>query len=107
MSQRQEKIEETIRHAAATFIEESSNRDALITVTGIMLSGDERRAKILITVLPENKEKGVISFLNRKRSEFFGALKEKLRVARLPSIEFFIDEGEKNRQKIDGLLARG
>jgi len=103
MTFRDEKLKEALMHAAAEFVERNSNRTSLITVTNIRLSEDGKNAIVLISILPNDKEKAALEFLKRQRSELRAFIKEKVRVGRLPRMDFDLDLGEKNRQKIDEL----
>jgi ribosome-binding factor A len=95
------RMKEIIRDFASRFIERESNRISLITVTRVEMSPSGKDVTIFISVLPQNKEAGVIDFLKRKRGEFRGFVMETSRLPRVPFFDFVIDEGEKNRQKID------
>ena len=44
-----------------------------------------------------------MDFAKRKRSEFRDYLKTESRLFKLPFVDFELDLGEKNRQKIDSL----
>ena len=102
-SHRKEKLPELLKHLAAEFIERESNRTSLVTVTNASISDSQKQVKILFTVLPEDQEEVVLEFLNRKR-DFFEYIDKHARIGRMPEIEFIIDTGEKNRQRIDFLL---
>ena len=104
MANREEKIEEILRDLAARYLSLNGNGSSLITVTRVNLTRDGKYAKILFTVFPDNFEKTAIEFAKRKRSEFKEFIKDNSRLGRIPQIDFEIDEGEKNRQKIDDLL---
>ncbi len=89
---------------AAEFINTESNRQSLITVTRSKLSDDERRTDIFFTVLPEDKEEEVRIFLMRNRAPFRDYVKkhsENLRI--LPTFDFKLDVGEKNRLDLEAL----
>lgn len=101
MSSREQKLKEIIKEAGAEFLQRESNYTSLITVTDVSLSNKNNRAIIFFTVLPENKEKGALDFVKRKRAEFREFFKSKARMRSLPFFDFEIDKGEKNRQKID------
>lgn len=103
---RDERYEELMRTAAATFIQRESNGTSLITVTGVKTANKLKNVTVFFTVLPENKENEALDFLQRNRAEFREYLKSHSRLGRLPEIEFGIDFGEKNRQRIDE-LSRG
>jgi ribosome-binding factor A len=105
MNDKHVKAGEIVQQLTAEFLSRESNRTSLITVTGIDLSPDMGRATILVTVFPEDKVKGALDFLNRKRDDVRIHLKQNSKLRRLPRISFAIDEGEKNRQRIDELLS--
>lgn len=98
---RDEKLKELIREAAAEFLQRESNYTSLITVTSVSVSDRGRRATIFITVLPDSKEEGALGLAKRKRNDFREFFKTKARVRALPFFDFAIDKGEKNRQQID------
>ncbi len=106
MSDRDQRIEETIREAAAKFLSQESNRTSLITVTGVALSADGKRAQIMVTVMPDSQETAALDFANRKRAEFKQFLFDKSRLGRVPFLEFVLDRGEKHRQRIDEITAK-
>lgn len=95
------RLKEMVREKAGLFLSYESNRQSLITVTNVILSSDSKLATILVTVLPEHKEAAAIDFLKRKRGEFRTFLMKETRAGRIPRIDFAIDLGEKNRQRID------
>ncbi|MEK7150273.1 MAG: ribosome-binding factor A [Patescibacteria group bacterium] len=104
MSQRDEKLRDMIKEAAAKFLNVESNRVSLMTVTNVMLTKNNKHATIFFTVFPNNKEKAALDFVKRKRGEFRDFAGENIRVGRIPFFDFEIDNGEKHRQKIDALL---
>ncbi len=101
---RKEKLANLIKELGAEFLEKESSGASLITVTDCLLSDDLRKAKILFTVFPEEKEAAALSFAKRKRGKFREHLGKKLKTKIIPFIEVQIDLGEKHRQKIDELL---
>lgn len=103
MSMRSEKIAEALRETAAEFLAREAGRESMITVTGAVVSEDGRRGMVYITVLPEAHEESALAFANRNRSELDRAFREHVRGARLPHVEYLIDKGEKNRQRLDEL----
>lgn len=98
---RDQKLKDIIREAAAEFLQRESNYTSILTVTDVSLSDRSNRAIIFFTVLPEDKEKGALDFVKRKRAEFREFFKDRARMRALPFFDFEIDKGEKNRQKID------
>ena len=104
MTARNEKVANQIKELSAEFLGRENNKTSLITVTFATCSQDLKRATIFITVFPENKEKGALEFAKRKRPELREFLKKNMPIKIIPFIDIAIDQGEKNRQKIDELL---
>jgi ribosome-binding factor A len=98
-----ERLKELLRHTAAEFFAIESNYTSLLTVTDVRIGDRGTRATIYFTVFPSDKEKGALDFAKRKRAEFRSYFADHSRIQRLPFIDFEIDLGEKNRQKIDEL----
>lgn len=99
---KEERYKEIIRQKASEFLEKESSGFALITVTNVKVI-DNSKVHIYFTVFPEDKQNGVLDFAKRKRSDFREYLKHETKLFKLPFIDFDIDLGEKNRQKIDTL----
>jgi ribosome-binding factor A len=104
MSLRNEKVTNLIKELAAQFLSRESNRTSLVTVTDCATSPDLKKATIFFTVLPTEKEHDALEFSKRKRSELREFLKKNMKSKMIPFIDFAIDNGEKNRQRIDELL---
>ena len=102
-SRRLTMVAEEIAHLAADFFARESNAQSLITVTHADVSPDLKNVRIYISVLPENLEDSALAFAKRNRTEFREYLKEHSALRFLPTIDFAIDYGEKNRQRIDDL----
>ncbi len=102
---RAEKLPELLRHLAADFIQRESNGTSLVTVTRADISPSNKRVIILFTVLPEDKEHYVVELLDRRKRDFMQFIDKHARIGRMPEIQFQVDKGEKNRQKIDSLLS--
>ncbi len=88
---------------AAEFINRESAGQSLITVTSAHESNNGRLISILLTVLPNSREQAALDFLSRKKREFGAYVAERAKLRFLPSVEFVIDLGEKNRQRLDEL----
>ncbi|HRH26009.1 MAG TPA: ribosome-binding factor A [Candidatus Paceibacterota bacterium] len=99
-----ERKESLLRDATAEFIARNANRTSLITVTRVIIDEKSHLADIMISVLPESQEAAVLDFLRRNVIDFKDFLSERVRIGRIPHFVFTIDEGEKNRQKIDRLV---
>jgi len=104
---RNEKIKQNIKEISALFIEKEASPTSLITLTRVELSEDGKRATLMISVLPKEKEQAAFGFVKRNLGDLREILKKQLRINPLPFLDVKIDLGEKNRQKIDELLNNG
>lgn len=104
---RNEKIKNNIKELAAIFIERESGTTSMITVTRALISPDGKRATIMVSVLPKEKEKAAYGFIKRNLGELRKYISKNLKINPIPFLDVQIDEGEKNRQKIDDLLMNG
>ncbi len=98
---RDDRFKEVLMHETARFVSNESNRKSLITVTNVALSGDKKRANILVSVLPESQEMAALDFLRRNIRDLAEFLEKNTKLHRIPFISFDIDQGEKNRQRIE------
>ncbi len=103
-SNKLQRINKEMTKIFANFIEIESNKESLITVTRCEISSDRKNIDVFISVLPNDKESNVISFLNRRKWDARDYMKKRIKIRLIPYVHFKIDEGEKNRQKIDQLL---
>ena len=98
---------EILHRLAAEFIRDNSTKTSLITVTRVELSPTGKEAKIYFTTLPENKEDTALKFLIRKTPEFKKYIRDESHIGLVPHIDFKIDYGERNRQRLDELSKEG
>ncbi|MDO8562140.1 MAG: ribosome-binding factor A [bacterium] len=105
-SHRETQLSETIAHLAGDFLARESNRQSLVTVTRADVSHNLKNVTIYFSVLPEKYEEAALNFAKRKRTDFREYLKEHSVLRYLPTIDFALDMGEKNRQKIDELTRK-
>jgi len=103
---RSEKITNHVKELAALFIEKEAGPTSMITVTRVVLSPDNKRAKIMISVLPKEKEAAAYGFIRRNLGDLRKYVSKGLKINPVPFLEVAIDEGEKNRQRIEELLIR-
>ena len=104
MTRRNEKVANQIKELAAQFLGRENNRTSLLTVTACTVSLDFKKATILITVFPTDKENNVLGFVKRRLKDLREFLKKSMPIKVIPFLDAAIDQGEKNRQKIDELL---
>ena len=102
--ERNEKVANNIKELSAQFLGRENNRTSLITVISCSTSPDLKKATIFITVLPTSKEDVALNFVKRNLGDLREFLKKNLPIKTIPFINVAIDQGEKNRQKIDELL---
>lgn len=105
MQSRHDRFVKELKKHGSDFLNTLSNRTSLITITRIDLSADTKRSTFFISVLPETKEAEALEFLNRRARDAQHYIGDKIKVRRTPSVTFVLDQGEKNRQRIDELLA--
>jgi ribosome-binding factor A len=85
------------------FLREMDFGDNFISITDVQSTGNLSQAKVLISVLPEENEKKVLSVLKKNIYNIQKQINKKLNMKPVPKIHFEIDEGMKNFYKIDQL----
>ncbi len=104
---RGDKIANQIKELSAMYIERITGLTSLITVTRVVITLDKRTATIMISVLPREKENAAYGFIRRNLGDIRKHVSKGLKINPIPFLKVEIDEGEKNRQKIDELLKNG
>ncbi len=99
-----EKSASLLSKFAAEYFCIESNKDSLITITKTEIFNRGRRAMIYFTTLPREKEDEALEFAKRRRNDFRQYVCAKKSFGFVPKIDFCIDLGEHNRQRIDELL---
>ncbi len=99
-------VAEALAQHAALYFAQESNGESLITVTRAELAEDMKNVTIFFSVLPEKFEETALAFAKRSRSEFREYVKTHSALHPVPTIDFAIDFGEKNRQRIDELTKK-
>lgn len=94
---------EILHRLAAEFVRNEATQASLITVTRVELSPTGKEARIFFTTLPDSAEATALNFLERKTTEFKIYVREHSRIGLVPHIDFKIDFGERNRQRLDTL----
>ena len=89
---------------AAEFIAKENPTTSLITVTGSKLNDSMRHIDILVTILPESEEKKAIEILRKLKKDFSDFVEDHAKVGRMPSFDFELDVGEKNRRRIEDII---
>lgn len=106
-SRRQHKVSEEIAHQAGEFLARTVKAGgSLITVTHAEIAPDLKKTTIFVSVLPKSREAEVLTQLKRLRTDFHNYLKAKTVLRNVPTVDFAIDIGEENRQRIDELTRK-
>lgn len=105
-SQRQKRVSELIRVIAAKMITRETNGTSLITVTSVDISIDLKQCVVFVSVFPESAQESALNFLKRKRKELKTEVKNNSNLRNIPFFDFDIDQGEKNRQKIEEIYLK-
>lgn len=100
---KREKISEMLHRLAAEFVRSESTEASLLTITRVEISPTGKESKIFFTTLPENREDTALKFLERKTPEFKRYIRDNSRIGFIPHVDFKIDYGERNRQRLDEL----
>lgn len=104
MSYRLEKINELLhKEVSKALLREIDFDSCIVTVTNVKTTPNLLRSDILITVMPDSKEKEVLRVIHQNIYEIQKIINKKLRIKNVPKLCFKIDEGTKNLYKIDKL----
>ncbi len=99
------RLEEILHRLAAEFVRDNATGSSLITITRVDLSPTGKEGKVFFTTLPENQENTALKFLERKSPEFKTYVRDHSRIHLVPHLDFKIDYGERNRQRLDELTS--
>ena len=106
-SRRQSQVAEEIAHRAGQFLAANVRAGgSLVTVTRADISPDLRNVTIFVSVLPKSREAEMLQSLKRLRTDFHDYLKDKTVLRDVPTVDFQLDLGEDNRQRIDELTRK-
>src|SRR5262249_46740337 len=103
MSKKEAQTKEELIHLAGQFLAREASKQSLITVTRADISEDLKYITLFISVFPEKEEQKALEFCKRERSAFRDYVIQKISLHFPPTVEFQLDIGEKNRQRIDDL----
>ncbi len=106
-SRRQHKVAEEIAHQAGEFLARTIKAGgALVTVTRADIAPALKNVTVFVSVLPKSHEEASLKSLKRLRTDFHDYLKAKTVLRDVPTVDFEIDFGELNRQRIDDLTRK-
>lgn len=106
-SRRQNRVAEEIAHKAGIFLATAARAGgALITVMRAHIAPDLKNVTVLVSILPKSREEEVLKELKRLRTDFHDYLKAKTVLRNVPTVDFVLDIGEENRQRIESLTRK-
>jgi ribosome-binding factor A len=108
VSERLERVAEGIREVlAAEVLRLKDPRLGFVTLTGVKVTPDLRKARVFYTVLGEERERrGTIAALRSARSHLRSTLGQQVRMKFTPELEFEEDTAEARGQRVEEILAR-
>jgi len=101
--ERTERVKSLLRDIVSSFIKTRIDESMIISVMRVEVSGDLERAKIFISVFPEEKEGFVLKETKRLTPDLYKHLKKQIR-SFLPRISFEIDKEIKIQRKLEEIL---
>lgn len=78
--------------------------DVFISITHLDITKDLRNCKIYISIFPTKNESYAYAKLNNEMKNLVEYIKKNTRLQYLPRFVLKIDEGEKNRQRVEEIL---
>jgi ribosome-binding factor A len=106
MSERTERAAEEFREIIAAEIQRLKDpRLGFVTVTGVKVTPDLRKARVFYTVLGEESERrGTAAALRSARSHLRVVLGQQVRMKFTPELEFEEDPGPASGERVEQLL---
>lgn len=127
-ARRQEKMKSLLRRLVSEFLLRMDFKNQIISVMEVRISENLRFAKIFLSVYPvrsktcqpaneskirtsngiypEKESEKILESVKSKTGEIKKYLASKVKIKFMPEMEFKIDEGEKNRQRIEEILKK-
>ncbi len=103
MSLRTEKIESTVHHEVAQALAELLPHDSIITVTGVEVAPDLKKATVWIGVLGKD-EQDVMSQIEQVRRDVQKVVNKRLTTKFVPRLTFKSDHGGAYADRINRVL---
>lgn len=101
---RKEKATSLLSRLIPEFIKKFSFGKTIVTVTRLEISDDLMFVKIFVSAYPQAGEKQAMALLSKKSKDIRKYIGARVRWKFLPELIFLVDEGEKNRQRIEEIL---
>lgn len=105
MSHRMLQVNENLQRELSPLIAEMVDWEGvLVTVTRVLVTPDLRNATAWLSVLNTNEPQKAVDLLNQRSSEFYEPLSDRLRMKRVPRIEFKIDDQLEELDRLDSII---
>jgi len=105
MVKRLEQVNELLRKEIAMAIEQLvETPNFLITITRVNCTHDLTKAKVWLSVLPDNKAGTALEIVRRQASLIRNTVKRKITIRNTPQFSFVFDDTEKNATDIENAL---
>ena len=102
-TRKQNQLTEEISNFAGKYFAREYASTSLMTITRASMASNLKTITIYVSIMPTSDEQRALKFLKRSRSDFREYLKSEGQLSRIPTVDFEIDLGEKNRQRVDEL----
>ena len=81
-------------------------KGALLTVSGVSMTGDLGIAKVYVSILPDSKLKEAVDTLNENSWEVRKALSARIKnkLRKMPELRFFADDSWQQVERLDEIL---
>ncbi|PIS34784.1 MAG: ribosome-binding factor A [Parcubacteria group bacterium CG08_land_8_20_14_0_20_43_9] len=86
--------------------EEDFDRDILVTITEVDVSGDLSEAKVFVSVMPANRRQEIMRSLNSDIYEIQKMLDRKLNIKKVPKIIFYEEKRVEEAGRIEELISK-
>lgn len=104
----QKKVARLVQEEISMILSSTLNyfRGALLTVSGVTMTGDLSIAKVYITILPESKLPEAVDTLNENSWEVRRALSAKIKnkLKKMPELRFYGDDSFKKVERLEEIL---
>lgn len=107
MSERIKRVNELIKQEISKLLcRELDFGNILVTVLAVSVSPDLRQAKVIISILPSEKEKNVQLILKKNIFDLQQILNKRLKMRPVPKICFEINRTASQAQRIEEILEK-
>ena len=107
MSIKKKQINSLLNRQLSNIIEKEIDiQNCLITISEVDCLLDLSKAKIYVSILPENMALKVIKILNRNKGKFKKILSSKIKIRKIPQLFFLIDDRERRAEEIEEIICQ-